>query len=75
MTDLFKEIAPWLCHICGGEFDTPSGGICERCNGVTCRSHLNIFGKISHDCKVICDKCLTEEEKQKISKKENKNIG
>jgi hypothetical protein len=22
MTDLFKEIAPWLCHICGGEFDS-----------------------------------------------------
>lgn len=74
MTERSKEIVPWICHICGGKFNTLNGGICERCKGVTCRSHLNLFGKNYHmESKVICDKCLTEEE-QKIAKEKKIKI-
>lgn len=64
-----KEIVPWICHICGSKFETLNGGICERCKGVTCRLHLNVFGKSRRlESILICDKCLTDEE-QKIAKK------
>ncbi|MEW6713941.1 MAG: hypothetical protein AB1306_02465 [Nitrospirota bacterium] len=59
-----KEIVPWKCHICQGEFETPSGGICSRCNKATCREHLHQIGQETRlDAKWACDKCLTSEEK------------
>jgi hypothetical protein len=59
-----NEIVPWVCHICGGEFDTPHGGICGRCHGATCFSHLYHIGKkLKVESQWICDHCLTEEEK------------
>jgi len=61
-----KEIVPWKCHICRKEFDTPSGGICSRCNQATCRKHLHQIGqKTKLDATWACDNCLTNEEKAK----------
>ncbi len=59
-----KEIVPWVCHICGGEFDTPHGGTCSRCKEVTCLTHLYDTGKkMKIASQWTCDYCLTEEEK------------
>ncbi len=59
-----KEVVPWKCHICQGEFDTPGGGICSRCSRATCREHLHQIGLITKlDAKWVCDNCLTSEEK------------
>lgn len=61
-----KEVVPWKCHICRSEFDTPSGGICSRCNKATCREHLHQIGQMTKlDEKWVCDNCLTNEEKAK----------
>jgi hypothetical protein len=61
-----KEVIPWICHICRSEFDTPSGGICSRCNRATCRGHLHQIGQMTKlDAKWVCDNCLTKEEKAK----------
>jgi len=63
------EIVSWICHICADEFDTPDGGICNRCQGVTCRSHLtNIGTTLIKDAQWVCNHCLTDEEKGKISR-------
>jgi hypothetical protein len=59
--DFSKEIVSWICHICRKEFNTISGGYAKDAKGVTCRSHLNIFGKYPRgEFQVVCDKCLTE---------------
>ncbi len=59
-----KDVVPWKCHICRAEFDTPSGGICSRCNRSTCRSHLHEIGKnLKLESKWVCGNCLTNEEK------------
>lgn len=61
-----KDVVPWKCHICRSEFDTPSGGICSRCNRSTCRKHLHqIDQKTKLDVKWVCGNCLTTEEKKK----------
>lgn len=61
-----KDVVPWKCHICQSEFDTPSGGICSRCNSATCHAHLHQIGQMTKpDAKWVCDNCLTSEEKAK----------
>lgn len=58
-----KEIVPWKCHICQRVYDTPSGGVCSRCNHATCHSHLHEIGKkLKLESKWVCDDCLTGEE-------------
>jgi len=67
--NLSKKIIPWTCHVCGGEFDTPGGGICARCNKATCKIHLNHFGEhLIKDAYRVCDNCLTADEKAKSKK-------
>ncbi|MGA2317460.1 MAG: hypothetical protein ABSG71_13905 [Thermodesulfobacteriota bacterium] len=59
-----KQVVPWKCHICYGEFDTPSGGICSRCNRATCHAHLYQIGKkLKLESEWVCYGCLTNEEK------------
>lgn len=59
-----KEVVPWKCHICHEEFDTPSGGMCSRCNRSTCRAHLHQIGRrMKLESKWVCNDCLTHEEK------------
>jgi hypothetical protein len=60
-----NDIIPWKCHICNGEFDTPDGGICSRCNRATCRDHLYQLGARKMDATWVCQECLTSEEKIK----------
>ena len=68
-----KEIIPWTCHVCGGQFDTPGGGICSRCNRATCRNHLHLRGKkVNLDLTWVCDMCLTTDER--AEQKKNKKI-
>ena len=47
MADGSKQIVPWYCHVCEGEFDIPDdGGICAICLEPTCRSCLwRTYGK------------------------------
>ena len=64
-----KEIVLWVCHICGEEFDTPHGGICGRCQRVTCLPHLYDTGrKLKVKSQWTCDDCLTQEEKAEKKK-------
>ena len=70
MTNSSKDIVPWICHVCIGEFDTPNGGICARCKLPSCRLHLdNIQGKENVESYWVCEKCLTDEEKTNKEKK------
>lgn len=58
---------PWTCHICRLKFDTPSGGICNRCNNVTCSKHLRHI-VIEEDLvdkegtRLVCENCICEGE-------------
>jgi hypothetical protein len=64
-----SEIIPWTCHICKIQFDTRNGGICSRCNNVTCLNHLFEMNKKKENSKiVICDNCLTADEKEKYKR-------
>jgi len=57
-----KEIIPWTCHICGGQFETRSGGICSKCNKATCRKHLKQIGKkLKLESTWLCQKYMTED--------------
>jgi hypothetical protein len=70
-----KNIVPWICHICGGNFDKLDGGICIRCNGVTCQSYLNLFEKNNQqESLLVCDRCLTEEEQKTGIYKKKKTL-
>jgi hypothetical protein len=63
-----KDIVPWKCHICKGDFDTPDGGICARCSRATCRDHLHQIGAKKLEATWVCAGCLTSEEKSKSKK-------
>lgn len=60
-----KDIVPWKCHVCKGEFDTPDGGVCAKCSRATCRNHLHQIGAIKSKSTWVCQDCLTSEEKAK----------
>ena len=62
-----NDIIPWKCHICSREFDTHRGGICFKCNRVTCKRHLrrikNKDKKLkgsSDQIQYICVNCITQ---------------
>jgi len=60
-----KEVVPWKCHICAGEFDTPGGGVCSRCNRATCRAHFyQLAKKLKFESMWVCEECLTLDEKK-----------
>jgi hypothetical protein len=64
-----RAVIPWKCHICGGEFDTPGGGICSRCNRATCRTHLHLLDKkLKSESKWVCKDCIAIAEKKANSK-------
>ena len=66
-----KDIVPWVCNVCNGTFDTPNGGICKRCIQSACREHLfDLANKEDTDKRWVCDKCLTDKEKE-LKKKQN----
>jgi len=56
-----KEIIPWTCHVCGGQFQTRGGGLCSRCNRATCRKHLEkIETKLRLESEWLCLNCINK---------------
>jgi hypothetical protein len=37
-----REVVPFKCEECGGEFAETQGGLCRSCSRLLCRKHLPI---------------------------------
>jgi hypothetical protein len=55
------DIQLWRCHICSEEFDTPYGGLCQRCNKPTCWEDLRLV-EANNDNQTVCKICVRENE-------------
>jgi len=51
-----KEVVPFVCHLCKGEFEAQFGGMCHHCHKPTCNDHLKKTSEKENTH--LCDECI-----------------
>jgi hypothetical protein len=54
---------PWVCHICGNQFEGSRGSYCATCQQPVCNSCIGrIEQKAAGEIKITCKKCYSDGE-------------